>query len=118
MSRFGRHLKTRMLGFPEQILPMMGFSSCDNSDIFQWLKLVSIGGSCSEPFSHLHQPPRVVEDTGAGLLQLLVAGHLPLCCQLCGRVQCLQPLQVLPDTEGGEAYPKPDPNPPLGSYLC
>src|SRR5258708_37431261 len=52
-SRFGRHLKNRMLGFPAQILPMMGFSSCDNSDIFQWLKLVSIGGSCSEPFSHL-----------------------------------------------------------------
>src|SRR5258708_514962 len=53
-SRFGRHLKNRMLGFPAQILPMMGFSSCDNSDVFQWLKLVSIGGSCSEPFSCLH----------------------------------------------------------------
>src|SRR6266446_8183994 len=64
------------------------------------------------------RPPRAVEDTGAGLPQLLVAGHLPLCCQLHGRVRCLQPLQVLPDTEGGEAYPKPDPNPPLGSYLC
>src|SRR5260221_4473686 len=43
-----------MLGFPAQILPTMGFSSCDNSDIFQWPKLVSIGGSCSEPFSCLH----------------------------------------------------------------
>ena len=42
-----------MLGFPAQILPMMGFSSCNNSDVFQWPKLVSIGGSCSEPFSHL-----------------------------------------------------------------
>src|SRR5260221_13344489 len=55
MSRFVRHLKNRMLRFPAQILPMMGFSSCDNSDIFQWLKLVSIGGSCSEPFSRLHR---------------------------------------------------------------
>src|SRR5260221_9871271 len=44
-----------MLGFPAQILPMMGFSSCDNSDVFQWLKLVSIGGSCSEPFSCLQR---------------------------------------------------------------
>ena len=33
---------------------MMGFSSYDDSNVFQWLKLVSIGGSCSEPFSHLH----------------------------------------------------------------
>ena len=32
---------------------MMGFSSCNNSDIFQWLKLVSIDGICIEPFSHL-----------------------------------------------------------------
>src|SRR6266436_7870413 len=55
-----------------------------------------------------------MEDTGAGLPQLLVARHLPLCCQLCGRVRCLQLLQVLPNTEGGEAYPKLDPNPPLG----
>jgi len=53
-SRFGRHLENQMLRFPAQILPMMGFSSCDNSDVFQWPKLVSIGGSCSEPFSHLH----------------------------------------------------------------
>src|SRR5258708_40100134 len=44
-----------MLRFPAQILPMMGFSSCDDSDVFQWLKIVSIGRSCSEPFSHLHQ---------------------------------------------------------------
>src|SRR5260370_40963035 len=44
-----------MLRFPAQILPMMGFSSCDNSDVFQWPKLVSIGRSCSEPFSHLQQ---------------------------------------------------------------
>src|SRR6266481_9000165 len=42
-----------MLRFPAQILPMMGFSSCDDSNVFQWLKLVSIGGSCSEPFSRL-----------------------------------------------------------------
>src|SRR5258708_23783955 len=68
------------------------------------------------PRLHDDWPPRAVEDTRAGLLQLLVAGHLPLCCQLCGRVQCLQLLQVLPDAEGGEAYPKPDPNPPLGGY--
>src|SRR5258708_26810622 len=53
MSRFGRHLKNRMLRFPAQILPMMGFSSCDDSDVFQRPKLVSIGGSYSEPFSHL-----------------------------------------------------------------
>src|SRR5260221_8937091 len=53
-SRFGRHLKNRMLGFPAQILPMMRFLSCNNSDIFQWPKLVSIGGSRSEPFSCLH----------------------------------------------------------------
>src|SRR5258707_2675472 len=46
-----------MLRFPAQILPMMGFSSYDDSDVFQWLKLVSIGGSCSEPFSRLHQSP-------------------------------------------------------------
>src|SRR5258708_26362505 len=39
----------------------------------------------------------LVEETGAGLPQFLVAGHLLLCCQLCGRVQCLQLLQVLPD---------------------
>src|SRR5260370_29095604 len=43
-----------MLRFPAQILPMMGFSSYNDSDVFQWLKLVSIGGSCSEPFSCLH----------------------------------------------------------------
>src|SRR5258708_24705255 len=77
MSRFGRHLKNRMLGFPAQILPMMGFSSCDNSDVFQWLKLVSIGRSCSEPFSHLQhacqraycEVPRV---PGMGVLLQLV----------------------------------------------
>src|SRR5258708_26827068 len=43
-----------MLRFPAQILPMMGFSSCNDSDVFQWPKLVSIGGSYSEPFSRLH----------------------------------------------------------------
>src|SRR5258708_27245494 len=63
-------------------------------------------------------PPRAVEATGAGLLQLLVAGHLLLCCRLCARVSCLQLLQVLPDAEGGEAYPTPDPNLLLGGYLC
>src|SRR6266436_3692721 len=44
-----------MLRFPAQLLPMMGFSSCDDSDVFQRPKLVSIGGSYSEPFSRLHQ---------------------------------------------------------------
>ena len=34
---------------------MMGFSTCNNSDIFQCPKLVSIGGICIEPFSCLHQ---------------------------------------------------------------
>src|SRR5258708_2078044 len=58
MSRFGRHLKNQMLRFPAQILPMMGFSSCNNSDVFQWPKLVSVGRSCSEPFSCLqHSTP-------------------------------------------------------------
>src|SRR5258708_34795261 len=57
MSRFVRHLKNRMLGFPVIILPMMGFSSCDNSNVFQSLKLVSIGRACSEPFSHLQHMP-------------------------------------------------------------
>ena len=56
MSRFGRHLKNRMLRFPAQILSMMGFSSCDNSDIFQWPKLVSVGGSYSVSLSCLQRP--------------------------------------------------------------
>src|SRR5258708_8469999 len=62
-SRFGRHLKNRMLRFPAQILPMMGFSSCNNSDIFQWPKLVSMGGSCSEPFSCLQHVAASPEPT-------------------------------------------------------
>ena len=37
----------------------MGFPSCDNSDVFQWPKLVSIGGICIEPFSCLHHPQRL-----------------------------------------------------------
>ncbi len=43
-----------MLGFPTKILPMMGFLTCNNSNIFWQPKLVSIGGMCIEPFSHLH----------------------------------------------------------------
>src|SRR5258708_40183594 len=54
-SRFGRNLKNRMLGFPAKILPMMGFSTRDNSDIFQSPKLVSIGGICIKPFSRLQR---------------------------------------------------------------
>src|SRR5258707_708036 len=45
----------------------MGFSSCDDSDVFQWPKLVSIGRSYSEPFSHLHRPP----------------GSMPTCTPFC-----------------------------------
>src|SRR5258708_13611398 len=69
-SRFGRHLKNQMLGFPAKILPMMGFLSCDNSDIFQCLKLVSIGGICIEPFSCLQQ-----SGGGWGQRQLGVGGE-------------------------------------------
>src|SRR6266436_4685881 len=69
MSRFGRHLENQMLRFPAQILPMMGFSSCDDSDVFQWPKLVSIGGSCSEPFSCLHQPASI--SSREGLTEIL-----------------------------------------------
>jgi len=75
-SRFGRHLKNWMLGFPVQILPMMGFLSCNNSNIFQWPKLVSIGGSCSEPFSHLQhvtQPSAVCDN----ILLWISAEHQP-----------------------------------------
>src|SRR5258708_23188181 len=43
-----------MLRFPAQILPMMEFSSCDDGDVFHWLKLVSMGWSYSNPFSRLH----------------------------------------------------------------
>ncbi len=42
-----------MIWIPNQILPMIGFPTCDNCNIFWWLKLVSIGRIHIEPFSHL-----------------------------------------------------------------
>src|SRR6266436_4733513 len=57
-----------MLRFPAQILPMMRFSSCDNSNVCQWPKLVSIGGSCSEPFSCLHHAPIFREEACPAVL--------------------------------------------------
>src|SRR5260221_1973566 len=84
-SRFGRHLKNQMLGFPAKILPMMGFSSCDNSNIFQCPKLVSIGGIHTEPSPCLH--------------------HLHLCpTQLrCNRDVC-QP-SLCPEAQAGDSPP-------------
>src|SRR5258708_38974016 len=52
-----------MLGFPTKILPMMGFLTCNNSNIFQGLKLVSIGGICIEPFSRLHRANKGIPPT-------------------------------------------------------
>ena len=53
MFRFGKHLENWQLRFPTKILPMIGFLTWDDGNIFWWLKLISIGGTCIEPFSHL-----------------------------------------------------------------
>ena len=82
---------------------MMGFSSCNNSDVFQWPKLVSIGRSCSEPFSRLQW-------TGAGLLlagQLAMPTKTPFALsQFSGRLGSFLrvPLQVLSMSLPGRAW--------------
>ena len=50
-----------------------------------------------------------MEDVGTGVVELLVARAVQVCCQVHHRVQCVQPDKDLPYAEGGEADPQQSP---------
>ena len=50
-----------------------------------------------------------MEDAGTGVMELLVARAVQVCCQVCCRMQHMQPDKDLPYTEGGEADPQQGP---------
>ncbi len=51
----------------------------------------------------------MMEDTGTGVTELLVARAIQVCHQVHRRMQCVQPDKDLPYTEGGEADPQQGP---------
>ncbi len=51
----------------------------------------------------------MMEDIGTGVAELLVARAVQVCRQVRRRVQCMQPDEDLPYTEGGEADPQQSP---------
>ena len=50
-----------------------------------------------------------MEDAGTGVVELLVAGAVQVCHQVCHRMQCVQLDEDLPYAEGGEADPQQSP---------
>src|SRR5258705_4685027 len=102
MLRFGLHLENQLFRFPTKILPMMGFLTCDDCVMSRWPKLVSLGGSSIEPFSHLQcdtneinkqQRKKEAAHAGAwiqGVVQCCTvcgaqyAGRIQRCLEVCG----------------------------------
>src|SRR5258707_10583318 len=52
----------------------------------------------------------MMDNVGTGVVELLVARAVQVCCQIHCRVQCMQPDKDLPYAEGGEADPQQVPD--------
>ncbi len=50
-----------------------------------------------------------MENIGTGVMELLVARAVQICCQVCCGVRCVQPDEDLPYAEGEKADPQQSP---------